>query len=648
MTNRYIIDIETDGLEPDVSQVWCIVCRNVDLPNSSPVVFTKDGEFGHRCLPEFKEWAADVDQFIGHNIVAYDLPVLNRLLDLDLSSSFPHAVDTFVVSRLTRYKHFSTHSLDELGTALGYPKTEFHDWSHLSEEMISYCIDDTTVNLAIWQDQKRFIDDEAWASSMWVEHEMHGICRDMRLNGFYFNATMAKRRLEEIEAHISRLEDKLSEFEPFRREVARIQYRLKKDMTPYQTVLNAYENYDECVMEKGELVCYNYVPFNPGSTKDRVEKLWEFGWSPVEKTDTSYKFSTKGKPGEPWGKSGKRLTRDEYEAKKEYFDYYGWTVNEVNLETLPSDAPEGARVLAQWLTLDGRRKALVERLQCTARDYRIHTNFWHIGSWTGRMAHTAPNLANISSPFHGEPRSPVDEIKSEYDADMRRMFTVESGYLVGTDAESIQLRVLAHYLKNDEYVHAILEGNKADETDIHNVNRRALGLNHLTRDHAKTFIYAWLLGAGVGKVARILDTTMAGAKTAMDSFIERTHGLASLKSGLIRRDAGRGYFVGLDGRKVLCNSEYLMLAGYLQNGESVIMKHANAKWLEDGRKEKINFKQVNFVHDEWQTQVYDSLDAAERMGELQRNALVWAGEKLNCYCPMAGETKIGHDWLDTH
>lgn len=639
---RYIVDIETDSLNASV--IWCIVALNVD--SDERIIWTKDGAFGHKRLEDFPGWAEGVDQFIGHNFIAFDGPTLNNLLNANIKNEWPTVVDTFVVSRLVRFKLFGTHSLDELGTALGYPKTEFSDFSQLTEEMVSYCCDDVAVNKHIFLDLERHITNPVWDQSMWCEHWMHFICREMHNNGFYFNATMATRRLGEIEQHIALLEEEMAKFKPFRREVARLKYRFKKDGELFQSVLDAYDRYDECVVQSDELVCFSYQPFNPGSTKDRVEKLWEFGWEPVEKTDTHYKFLMKARPGEMWGKT--KLTAKIIKEKKEYFNYYGWTVNETNLETLPADAPEGARTLAQWLTLDGRRKALRERLDNVEADFRIRTNFWHIGSWTHRMSHSSPNLANISSPFHKEVKSPVDEIKAEYDADMRRMFTVESGYLVGTDAESIQLRILAHYLKNDEYVQAIIEGSKADETDIHNVNRRALGLNHLTRDHAKTFIYAWLLGAGTEKVSRILECSLSSAKAAVASFVENTKGLGELKRGQIRRDAGRGYFIGLDDRRVLCDSEYLMLAGYLQNGETVVMRHANIKWREDALREKIIFKQVNMVHDEWQTQVYGSLDMAERLGELQCNALTWAGEKLGCYCPMSGETRIGQDWLETH
>ena len=106
--------------------------------------------------------------------------------------------------------------------------------------------------------------------------------------------------------------------------------------------------------------------------------------------------------------------------------------------------------------------------------------------------------------------------------------------------------------------------------------------------------------------------------------------------------------MGLDGRKVACDSEHLMLAGYLQNGESVIMKHANVLWRKELRKTGIQFKQVDFVHDEWQTEVIGTKEEAEEVGRIQRWAIKQTGEDLGLFCPLAGSSDIGRSWAETH
>jgi len=421
---------------------------------------------------------------------------------------------------------------------------------------------------------------------------------------------------------------------------------MNKDGSLNKKLSEAMTDNPDWSLDGDEVVFYTDKVFNPGSTKDRIDKLWECGWQPTMKTKTHIKFS-RAQVGEMWGKS--KLTPELYQEKKEKFGKYGWVVNEENLQTLPESAPEGASLLAEWLTLEGRRSALQTWLQCVSEDSRIHGKFWFIGAWTHRMSHSDPNQANISSPFHGEPSNAVEQVKSEYDADMRSCWCVDDGVtLVGTDADGIQLRILAHYLKNDDYVHAIVEGNKDEGTDIHNLNRKALALDHIVRDDAKTFIYAWLLGAQTARVAYILRSTHKQASHAMSSFVENTKGLSSLKNGLIKRDAKLGFFQGLDGRKVKCNSEHLMLAGYLQNGESIIMKRANRLWREWADKERIEYGQVDFVHDEWVTECYGSLDMCERLAYIQQESITQVGKDLNLYCPLKGTSDIGYSWLEVH
>ena len=91
-----------------------------------------------------------------------------------------------------------------------------------------------------------------------------------------------------------------------------------------------------------------------------------------------------------------------------------------------------------------------------------------------------------------------------------------------------------------------------------------------------------------------------------------------------------------------------MLAGYLQNGEAIIMKRSNRLWREWADKEKIRYKQVNFVHDEWQTECFESRDGVEHLGYLQRRSIEVTGEELGLYCPLAGSTDIGRNWYETH
>lgn len=336
------------------------------------------------------------------------------------------------------------------------------------------------------------------------------------------------------------------------------------------------------------------------------------------------------------------------DEKLENYKRYGWKTSEKNLETLPPTAPKAAKDLAKWLTLDGRKKSLVEWLGCVKDDGRIHGKFWPIGAWSGRMSHTNPNQANIFAPFHGDPRSAVEEVKAKYDYTLRDLWTVEEGnLLVGTDLDAAQLRVLASIMKSKVWKDAILSGDKKLGTDIHSINMKALGSVCKDRDTSKTFCYAWLLGASIPKQAEILKCSIPQAKKANDSFLDAFPELKNLKTSKIPFDASRGYFLGLDGRKVACDSEHLMLAGYLQNGESVIAKHWVVKWRKMARQEGLWFRHVDFVHDEVQVEVRTEEDG-DRLIQIQKAAMDEVNKELNMFCPMDIEGKLGKTWAESH
>src|SRR5690606_33266958 len=189
---------------------------------------------------------------------------------------------------------------------------------------------------------------------------------------------------------------------------------------------------------------------------------------------------------------------------------------------------------------------------------------------------------------------------------------------------------------------------------IHSVHQRALGVVCKSRDAAKTFIYAFLLGAGVAKVAEILECSFSEAKTAVNNFLDFYPGLKQLKEKQIPSDAARGYFIGLDGRKVACDSEHLMLAGYLQNGEKVIMSLVGLMWQDELEARNIPYELLLWVHDEWQIAIDDDDDLAKTVSDIQIESFHKVGAALNMLCPLEGTTSIhngfigGYTWQETH
>jgi len=519
--------------------------------------------------------------------------------------------------------------------------------------MVEYWCGDLDLTLDLFNHFKPMIYDPQWKKSLRVEHDLQIELERQKYYGFKFDTDKAQSLLSSIQSKMADLEQELQDDFPPRLEVVKtLKYKLKKDGTESHHVVKAREDYALVKVDGEELNCYEYVPFNPGSPVDRIDRLWEAGWKPYERTKTHQQFS-RLRVGDYYSKSVPKLTKEIMEEKTKHFQRYGWVCNEDNLSTLPAKAPAGAKKLATWLTLEGRRSSLVEWVGQVKDDERIHGSVEGIGAWTGRCAHNKPNTANIAAGFHGDVVTAVDAVKHEYDEQLRALWCVdESSWLVGVDADGVQLRILGdqlwRHVGERSYSDTIVSGKKENETDIHNVNKRALGLNHLTRDDAKTFIYAWVLNAGIPKVASILRTTVNVASVSRDNFEKSISGLRQYKTEVLPQIANQGFFTGYDGRLVHVPNLHKTLAGILQNAEKVIMAHSKVRWTKQLRADMINFKPVGFIHDENQTEVIGTYEEAVHVKEVQMKSIVDVGVDLGFLTPLAASGKIGKNWAQTH
>jgi len=615
-----LADIETNGLDP--SRIHCAVVYD---DNANKWYKFKNQElFFIFCR---KNPSA---RWVFHNGLGFDVPVINRLAGAELIQ--PRRVtDTFVVSQLLRYMVPGGHSLRAWGNRLHCSKDEYDGgWETYTDEMLDYCVQDVVVLQKLFSYLKNFMNDPKNKKALRTEHDTAWLCSKMQENGFGFDmveaADMHRLLVKERETLLLKLN---TSYPASLKKVKQLAYRLKEDGEPVKAVqvnMVKYPEYTINSTEEGDTITfYEETPINWNSHPQRIELLWKAGWKPINKTDGLIKKL----------RSKEEVTEEEV--------HRGWKTNdEENLNTLPEDSD--LRHLATLTIVNSRISSLVEWTSACKDDGRIHGSFRHIGSWTHRMSHSKPNSANIPSPFYATPTNDVEVIKKITDASMRGMFKAQgSNCLVGTDADGIQLRIFAHYAKDVKLTEAIESGDKEKGTDIHSMNVKALAPHCKDRDTAKTFIYAFLLGAGNELVAQILSCTTRQAKDAVAKFYEAYPGLKYLKDSIIPADARRGYFYGLDGRKIHCNSEHLMLAGYLQSGESIVMKTAFIKWAW-GIQEDVTL--CNFVHDEWQVECPPSM--TDTLIQLQHLAFADTGKELELTVSITGSSKVGKSWLDTH
>jgi DNA polymerase I len=337
------------------------------------------------------------------------------------------------------------------------------------------------------------------------------------------------------------------------------------------------------------------VTFNPGSRKQIGEKLIELGWKPKKFTETGQAMVDEG------------------------------TLSEIK------NIPEAA-MIAEYLMLQKRVAQIESWLEAVKDDGRVHGKVITNGAVTGRMTHSSPNMAQI--PNAG----------SIYGPECRECWSVEDGnVLVGCDASGLELRMLAHYMKDEGYVRTVTEGSSKLGTDVHTVNQMAAGLS--TRDSAKTFIYAFLYGAGDAKIGSIVGGTAKDGAKLKAKFLARTPALAKLLER-VSKQASRGWVPGLDGRKIWVRSEHAALNSLLQGAGAIVMKKALVLFNDKIKANKWPVKLVANVHDEFQFECPQSI--AEDAGKAARMSIIEAGQFYNLRCPLDGEYKIGQTWKHTH
>jgi DNA polymerase I len=330
-------------------------------------------------------------------------------------------------------------------------------------------------------------------------------------------------------------------------------------------------------------------PFNPGSRKQIAERLIEKGWKPKKHTEKGSVI-----------------------------------VDETTLEGI--DIPE-AKAIAEYLMLQKRIAQIESWLEAVEPDGRVHGRVITNGAVTGRMTHHSPNMAQI--PNSG----------AIYGPECRNLWTVEKGNsLVGIDASGLELRMLAHYMNDDEYTHQVVSG------DIHTTNQKAAGLE--TRNQAKTFIYAFLYGAGSAKIGSISGGGAKEGQLLIDRFLRNTPKLKELREKVGRLYAKKGWLPGLDGRKLLVRSEHSSLNTLLQGAGAIVMKQALVLLKKELTRQKVWHEFKANVHDEWQIECRE--EDADKVGQLGKEAIKQAGVELNMRCPLDGEYNVGKTWKDTH
>ncbi len=575
-----VFDIEANGLFFEADTIWCIVAID---ENDKVYSFKPDK------IKEGIEFLQSADKLIGHNIIGYDIPVIKKLYDIDLHKT-SKVLDTLILSRISNPVREGGHSIEKWGYRLGGVQKQQHDdWSKFSEEMLSRCIKDVKINKTLFNYLKKECIGFS-KESILIEHQTTKILQEQTENGFFFDEKEAMLLLSKINKRKSEVETEVHEtFKPKWVDVKEVKPKLKQDGTLSKSGLTEIEYTERAKTNNIKpFMRQELKEFNLGSRQQIGQYLKDFGWKPTRFTPT----------GQP-------------------------IVDEITLNKVKHIKEAG--LIAEFLLLQKRAAQVSSWIDALNND-RVHGSVICTGAITGRMAHRSPNMAQVPAVY------------SPYGTECRACWTVPEGYkLVGVDASGLELRMLAHYMADEEYINEIING------DIHTANQNFAGLK--SRDEAKTFIYALIYGAGDEKIGSIIKGSRADGKLLRERFLSSLPALATLKNR-VDIAAEKKFLKGLDGRKIFLRHKHAALNTLLQGAGAILMKKALIMLDSLLRLNTIDYKFVANIHDEWQIEVKES--QAEFTGELAVKSIIEAGEHFNLRCPMDGEYKIGDNWSETH
>lgn len=399
--SSFIFDIETNGFLNVCDKVHCIVLKNIDTGE----ILTPSNEDAIKLLE-------DAELIIGHNIIKFDIPVLEKLY----SATFRGKIfDTLVGTRLVysdiKDNDFSRkdfpkdcigrHSLKAWGNRIGEYKEQIDtDWQTFTPEMLEYCIQDTEVTYKLY----KVLEEKGYSQeAMDLEHEVASLIFKQEQHGFTFDREKAETLSIKLKARQAELAEELQGvFEPIvaERWSTKTGKRLKDSVTV----------------------------FNPSSRHHVAQRLKDkYNWDAQEFTS-----------------DGKAKLDDSILSKLPY--------------------PE-AKILCEHFLLNKRIAQIANGSQAWLkheRNGKIHGTCNTNSCVTSRASHSFPNLGQVPS------------TSAPYGKECRELFTVPEGKrLVGIDISGLEVRMLCHFMSkfdNGAYTKIVLEG------DIHTETQTLAGL----------------------------------------------------------------------------------------------------------------------------------------------------------------------------
>lgn len=745
-----VYDIEANGLFNDyykqnADKVWCICF----IDNSEKItVFVNDERLsectyqGAKPLSQCKAWlakqASHYKALICHNQIHYDLRMLKKFLGVDytikpdtICGEKIEIIDSLLDSKWLNPKRMlpwgcpgsikpkdggkskivGPHGLEAWGYRTSKKKPAIEDWEGLHiDEYVNRCVEDIKINLDTFKLLNteiavyfKGIDDIAqWKANrekaslpIFIEHKFKQDITEQEENGVPFNIELAKSYLPILDKELDELRTHIESHLP---NIPIPPSRLKDwkfPAKPFNNDGSPSKNFDNWVAK-----------FNGKHWKDEQGK-WNCEIE-VEGKKKQYKA-----PFPEYIKTTEQMTVRSEHLAQYIIDTYGWKpmywnyqidpktkkkMRDENKKLIPTtprfkEAQSGrlcphleslevpfVKDVIRYRTLEHRRNT-IESSNNEEKGYlnhprlhidgRLPASMDTIGAATSRCTHSV--VCNV-------PKADDEVI---FGKELRSLFWHggdQDWYFIGWDASQLENRLegseTAKY-DGGEYANILIN------SDIHQVRAELFGIK---RSHAKNVAYALLFGAGVGKIAEMLNMPLQQAKDLLEDWWQQYWASKKVIDRLQNEHKKNGskFITGIDGRPIQFTSPHLCMNYRIQNAGTVTMKlhtclMSNDEQVKKWKKDGLVFKVLD-IHDETQWLVHKSLvrfkkvaDKEEgmkwfkeknttkpfekdgqwwvgycKLGVLGCNYITKAGERLGLRVKLEGDYQLGRSWGDTH
>ena len=493
---EYVFDIEADGI--DATKIHCMIAN---------------GEEVNRFF--FKNLTSD-DVLIGHNIIRYDIPTIERLLNIQIKAQL---IDTLALSWYL-FPTINRHGLEQWGERLKIEKPTITDWENLTREEYLYrCTEDVKINTKLWGLQKSLLikiyDGDYQPLVRYLSFKMK-MAQLQEKSKWKLDVDKANTLLNELELKNEQAINELSKVMPTVPKIA----KRKRPKLPFKqdgSLSVAGERWKVLTEDNGFTIQYDkeidevigQEEPNPTSSKQIKDWLFTLGWKPMtfNFVDDREIPQVKTKDGDLC-KSIKKLS-------------------DLHPEVLVLDS----------MAVVKHRIGLVKGLLKNEQNGYVQACIQGLTN-TLRFKHAVcVNLPSARKP---------------YGLEIRGLLTANNDTeLCGSDMCSLEDRIKQHYMweHDEEYV---LEMSKPDfdphldlalsakaitQKEVQDYkNGNKLDRISQLRYNYKGGNYALQYGAGIKTLAKQLGITMKEAKVISEAYWERNWSVKAISDSMVTKE----------------------------------------------------------------------------------------------------------------